>query len=313
MQASSVWAMLKREGYHVTVISSLPGADAVLHDPNIDNLVLFDKDQVPNQNLVDFWNWQRKKFDKWVNLSESVEATFLALPGRSLHGFPPALREKLTNHNYVEIQHTLAGVKYELGTQFYPTLEEKQWALKTRESMGKGPVILWSLAGSSVHKTWPYLDNIIACLLVTYPTAHIILTGGPECVILEGGWEKEARVHKMSGKWSIRHTLSILPHMSLIIGPETGVLNAAACLDVPKVIFLSHSTHENLSRDWVNVHPMYSEKTVCKGRGNNESAACHQLHYGWDYCTKSEKTSTAQCQEDIPPEDVWDRIVEILK
>ena len=83
MQSSSVWAALKKEGYHVTVFSSPPGSDVISHDPNIDDLVLFDKDQVPNGDLLAFWQWQRKKNDKWVNLSETVEGTFLAKIGRA--------------------------------------------------------------------------------------------------------------------------------------------------------------------------------------------------------------------------------------
>lgn len=313
MQSSSVWAGLKRQGYHVTVFSSLPGASVITEDPNIDNLVLFDVDQVPNANLGDFWGWQKKKFDKWVNLSESVEATFLAMPGRTPHGWPPLVRHKLMNGNYVEHQHALAGVPHEPRVAFYTTHEEREWARKQKQKAGKGLVIVWSLAGSSVHKTWPYLDSIIASFMVDVPGSHVFLVGGPECQILEAGWENEPRVHKTCGNWSIRQSLAFLEQADLIIGPETGVMNAAACSTVPKLCFLSHSTHENLTRDWVNVTPVFSANTKCPGRGDNEAPACHQLHYGWTHCEKDEETGTARCQSDISGQEVWDKIVNILK
>lgn len=308
MMASSVWAGLKKQGYHVTVFASPPGADVITNDPNIDKLVLFDVNQVPNADLGNFWNVQRKKFDKFVNLCESVEGTFLALPNRSQHAWPPEVRHRLLNYNYVQFAHELAGVPHDPKIKFYPTFEEKERAQKFRKKLDAQLVIMWSLAGSSVHKAWSGLDRIIASILVHYPEAHIVLVGGHDCKMLEAGWEKEPRVHCRSGEWSMRETLSFLPHCDMVIGPETGVLNAAACMDITKICFLSHSTHENLTRDWKNVISLQSDKTVCPGRGNGVAPACHQLHYGWTYCKKDEKTGTAQCQADISVEEVWHHV-----
>ena len=313
MQSSSVWAGLKAQGYHVTVHSSMPGAAVIEHDPNIDNLIVFDKDQVPNANLTDFWKYQRRLYDKFVNLSETVEGTFLAMPGRTTHGWAPLIRHKRMNENYVAFQHEMAGLdNVKPKIKFYPTELEVQWATKTRKHLGDGPVVVWSLAGSSVHKTWAGLDAILASFMVHYPSARVVLVGGPECVILEGGWENEERIVKTSGVWSMRQTLSFLPHADLIIGPETGVLNAAADSEVPKIVFLSHSTHENLTRDWRNVFPLSSVGTVCPGRGNDDAPACHQLHYTWDFCKQDPRTGTAQCQADIPEALVWETIEGIL-
>jgi ADP-heptose:LPS heptosyltransferase/predicted SAM-dependent methyltransferase len=313
MQSSSVWARLKMQGYHVTLFSSLPGAAVVEHDPHIDSLVLFDKDQVPNADLASFWGWQKKKFDKWVNLSESIEGSLLAMPGRTLHFFPPAVRHRLTNFNYVELQHEIAEVPYELNGRFYPTKEERVWATSTRKKMGGSKIVVWSLAGSSVHKTWAGLDNILACIMVDFPDARVVLTGGPECKILEAGWENEPRIVKTSGEWTIRQTLSFLDHADLVIGPETGVLNAAACLPARKICFLSHSTVENLTRDWTNTVSLWSKNTQCQGRGNSVAPACHVLHYGWEHCSRDHETGTAQCQKDIPVQEVWEHVAEALR
>lgn len=312
MQSSSVWAMLKKQGYHVTVFSSPPGADIISHDPNIDNLVLFDKDQVPNANLIDFWNWQRKKFDKWVNLSESVEGSLLAMQGRTPFYFPPALRHEVMNHNYVEFQHKIADLPYELNIKFHPTAEERKWAIREREKLGDGPVVVWSLAGSSVHKVWAGLDSILASIMLDFPTARVVLTGGPECAMLEAGWEKEPRILLRSGKWSMRQTLAFAQQCELIIGPETGVMNAMACEPMAKLVFLSHSTHDNLTRDWTNTTPLWSKNTKCPGRGDNAAPACHILHYGWANCARDEETGTAQCQKDIDPADVWQAVYGVL-
>lgn len=298
IQASSVLAALKKQGYHITLYSSPPGDDVVKHDPNIDAFYLQDKDQVPNHMLGEYWDYHKGKYDKWVQLSESVEGSLLALPGRTAHGFPPALRHRLLDENYVEFQHEIADVPYELNTRFYATDEEMRWARKERAKMGDF-VIAWPLAGSSVHKTWPWLDQTLAALMLDFPKVHVVLMGGPGAQLLEQGWENERRIHRRSGVWSIRQSLTFMNTVDLAIGPETGVMNAAAMLHYPKVVFLSHSTHENLTRDWVNVHPLTSESTVCPGRGNNEAPACHQLHYGWTHCKMATEGSVAQCQADI--------------
>jgi ADP-heptose:LPS heptosyltransferase len=94
----------------------------------------------------------------------------------------------------------------------------------------------------------------------------------------------------------------------VVIGPETGVLNAAACMDLIKIVFLSHSTHENLTRDWKNVISIESENTSCPGRGENAAPACHQLHYGWAHCKKHEESGVAQCQADITVDEVWEHV-----
>jgi ADP-heptose:LPS heptosyltransferase/predicted SAM-dependent methyltransferase len=296
MQASSVFAGLKKQGYHVTLYSTRPGSDVVEYDPNVDEIILQDKDQVPNGDLIEFWDYLAKKYDHFVNLSESVEGTWLAMPGRTAHRWPHNLRHKMLNHNYLQFQHELAGVPHEPRVRFYANAEEREWARKQRLKMGDF-VVMWSLAGSAVHKTNASLDQFIARVLLSYPSAHVVLVGGPECAMLEAGWENEPRVHKTCGKWSIRESLAFLDQCDLVIGPETGVLNAAACMSVPKIVFLSHSSVENLTRDWVNTVSLEPRNTPC--------FPCHQLHYGWTHCHKDEETGTAKCQADITVDDVW--------
>jgi ADP-heptose:LPS heptosyltransferase len=207
------------------------------------------------------------------------------------------------NHNYLEIQHELACVPHKPQVKFYPTKEEKNWARETRGRMAPGPVVLYSLAGSSVHKTWAGMDNVIAGVMLHSEETTVVLVGGPECVILEGGWDKEKRVVKTSGRWSIRQSLAFLDQADIVIGPETGVMNAAACMPMPKIVLLSHSTHENLTRDWVNVYPVWAKESSCPRREG--VPACHTLHYGWEHCKLDKNTSTAQCQADIDPQDVY--------
>lgn len=311
IQASSVFAGLKAQGYHVTLYTSPPGDEVVKHDPNIDAFYLQDKDQVPNPLLGEYWAYHARKYDKWINLSESVEGSLLAIPDRTMHRWSPALRHSFMNRNYLEVQHEIAGVPHEPRVRFFPTMEETTWAKKQRAKMGEF-LIAWAVAGSSIHKIWPYLDQVIAALMIDFPHVELVLMGGEAAKLLEQGWEKENRVHRRCGEWSIRQSIAFMAHADMAIGPETGLMNAASEFDYPKVVFLSHSTDENLTRDWSNTHPLISEHTVCPGRGNNEAPACHQLHYTWAHCKQTDN-KLAQCQEDISFEQAYRVIWHVIK
>lgn len=317
LQCSSVAWGLKEQGYHVTLFTSPPAHEVIEHDPNIDAFYFQDRDQVPNHLLGEFWDYHRKKYDKWVNLSESVEVSLLSTPGKTPHTWSPAARHRLMNINYVEMSHLIAGIPHKPQVRFYPLASERDWARKERVRLGGEPLILWALSGSSVHKTWGGLDATIASILLEFPQARVVLVGGSDTQILEQGWEKESRVLRRCGAYKIRETMALLEFVDVMIGPETGVMNAGSQLACPKIVFLSHSTHENLTRDWVNVHPIFSEKTSCPGRGNNEAPACHQLHYSWQFCQQFRQEGhpqdgTAQCQADIDGDAAWATIREAI-
>jgi len=335
LQASSVFAGLKKQGYHVTVFCSPPGSDVIKHDPNIDDFYYQDVNQVPNEHLGAFWGHHRKKFDKWVQLSESAEGTLLPIPGRFMYEAPPAVRHKMCNQNYLEFQHDCAKVEHKPAVKFFALPEETLWAKKQREEMGKF-VIVWALAGSSVHKTWPHIDTVFARLLIDFPEVHIVLVGSEAGTILEQGWfipdeqtgrpkrikgrkiKTEPRIWPMCGEWKIRETLAFTLLADMVIGPETGVLNSVSHEPMPKVVFLSHSSAENLTRDWDNATPLMAANTHCPGRGANEAPACHQLHYNWSNCQQAKDADgndmgVAQCQAEITADMAYDAIYPTIK
>jgi hypothetical protein len=70
----------------------------------------------------------------------------------------------------------------------------------------------------------------------------------------------------------------------IVIGPETGVLSAVAMEPMKKIVFLSHSSVENLTRDWVNTVSLYSKNTPCY--------PCHKLIIaGTSACRKARPAS----------------------
>jgi len=304
IQTGSIAAALKAQGYHVTLYCDPRGYEIGQSDPNYDDFCVQDKDQVPNQLLGSFWPYTAKKYDKWVNLSESVEASLLALPDRIESTWPHAMRHKYLDHNYLEFMHDIAGTQYKWfkdGQRFVATDEEKAWAKAERAKM-TGTVILWALAGSSVHKTWPWIDITFARLMEATDVT-LITTGDKTTQTLEQfapALEKnaeEGRILKRSGKLTIRETLALAHEADIVVGPETGVLNAVAFQkQIAKIVLMSHSSVNNLTRDW--------ENTLCLVPLNTSCYPCHQMHYGWESCRR-EPEGVAACQKDISPDQMW--------
>jgi len=300
IQMSSILPGLKGEGYHITVNTSMSGYDIVKNDPHIDDFLLQDKDQVPNNELGEYWEYLATKFDKLINLSESVEGTLLAIPGRIAYSWPHALRHEMLDINYLEFLHKLAQVPLPPKQKFYATVKEKAWAQKQYKKINADCIILWVLSGSSVHKAWPYLDEIIARLLLT-TKCKVVLTGDEVSQVLETGWENEPRVIKTCGKWAIRETLAFAERADIVIGPETGVLNAVGQLkSVAKIICLSHSSKENLSKHWENCISLTPKNCSCY--------PCHRMNFGFNPCIQDKETGVALCQAKISPEQMWSAI-----
>lgn len=314
IQATSVLDELKAQGYHITWMCEPLGEHLLKADPRIDRFMVQDKDQVPNAQLPFYWAAQAKRFDRFINLCESVEGSLITLPGRAAHRFPQELRHEICNKNYIEFTAKIAQLPLRPEHRFFPTEDEEARAKDVISKITecenadfvigarwiKPFVILWALAGSSVHKTWPHMDSIVARIMLEIPKAHVIFTGDPSCQILESGWENEKRVHRKSGKLDIRDTLALAMQCDLVIGPETGVLNAVAFEPMPKICFLSHSSIENLTKYWVNTESLFTEETPCY--------PCHQLHYDYTYCLEHVETGTAMCQYSISPARVWEAV-----
>lgn len=344
IQTSAILPALKRAGFHVTVMTTPKGREIIEHDPHVDDWIIQDTDQVPNEELSLYWRAWQRKFDRFVNLSESVEGHLLALPGRSNHQWPVNLRRKyMGTINYGEWTAELAGVPFEREAKFFATIDEAAQAKRylrhvservakaakpkprnaAQQIMGHAPTfvreavpivrpvfnIMWCLSGSSIHKAYPHMDSVIARILLEMPEAAIHFTGDVACQILEAGWEEEPRVFRQSGEMSIRQTLALAQACDLVIGPETGVLNAVAFEENWKIVMLSHSSFDNLTKHWartITIEPS-AEAAPC--------FPCHRLHYDRTYCPFDNDdsngriaTHAALCAFSITPATVFEAV-----
>lgn len=303
IMVSSVLPQLKKQGFRVCVNTEPRGMDILRHDPNVDEFLLQEKDQVNARDLRVYWDHISQMFDRWANLTGSVEGSCLAQGPRvqKLDGidriFPASDDYKLSheerhekfNMNYLEHTHDMAGVPFIHAPKFYSTLSEKREArIKIDRMLNRGvdQVYVWVLSGSSTHKLYPFMDDAIKLVFMKQPRTGFIFVGGEVDKFLGAPWRDEVRISNMAGKLSIRQTMALAQVSHGVIGPETGVLNAVSAEEVKKVVFLSHSSHDNLTKHWTNTHVIYS---------NAHCYPCHQLHLSIDECTQDPVTRMPIC------------------
>jgi ADP-heptose:LPS heptosyltransferase len=308
---ASILPGLKEQRYHITINCKPATKDVLEHDPHIDEWLIQADDFVPNETLGPYWKGLEQRYDRIINLSESVEGLLLALPGRLNHGYPEEARRLVMGRtNYLEHTCNIAAVPHEFSnSRFHATEAEMKLAEVTRRQMD-GPVIVWVVNGSSAHKVYPWV-HIVGTWLLERTPCHLVLYGDPgvgkqlqegimSCLKPRGADMR--RVHGIAGVWPIRRSLSFLKVVDCIVGPETGPMNAAAMESVPKVIYLSHSSHENLTKHWINTTVLTPdmERAPCY--------PCHRLHHTWEFCHKDNETGAAKCASGVAPSVVFEAI-----
>jgi len=278
-------------GYDITV-NATQGSHVVLHEnPHVTNLLPQPRDMVFNPWLGEYWREWSREYDVYCNLSESVEASVLRTQGRA-DFYWPAERRREAAENYYSRTMRLCGIEPQPATVdacrpelFFTAAEQRQAADIAKQLRRTAPKLVgWALRGTSPHKVYPAAGVAAGALLRRHSDVGIVQLGGPDAgdyVFGEDATPDYApRLHSLVGKLPLRLSLALLEHLDCIVGPETGLLNAAACYDhVAKVLLLSHSDGHSIAGYWPNTTALAPD-AVCH--------PCFQLHHTDDSCPRVE-------------------------
>ena len=289
--ATPLLRLLKEDGYNVTVNVTRRGKDIIKHDPHIDKIVEYVDNTVPNEKLGEYWTELAKGFDRFINLSESIEKGLLAIEGSADYNLSKFERHAKFNVNYYDRTLELGGYGHIKGLngELYFSRKEEEEAQAFRKRFKDKFIVLWGLSGSSFHKAYPFSELVAKAFLDKYKDAMIVTVGDSLCEILE--WQ-HPRTFCYSGKWPIRKSLIMTKYADMVIGPETGVMAAAGCFDTPKAIMLSQASKENLTKYWKNCSSL-SAQADCQ--------PCHQLHYTLDSCKLLDGLKAPVCMGELKP------------
>jgi len=287
---------LKKDGYNVVLNCSEYATQVLKENPNIDEFIVQQKDVIPNDQLDEYWAEISKGFDKVVNLTGTIEQDLLKVQGKEEFNWSHRKRRKECDKNYIDYSMERAGypeLKGEPTELFFTEQEEGLVRVFLENHKGKF-LIVWAMSGSSMHKAYPWSEYIAGSICQKYWNETLIVTVGDDISrILE--WNLPNTLSRC-GVFTIRQSMILTKYANLVIGPETGMLNAAGCYDTPKIIFLSHSSEANLTKYWKNVMALHPENCRCH--------PCHKLIYV-DTCLKGKINERPRCAENIKPETVF--------
>jgi len=294
--ASSVFPQLKADGYHLTVYTQEQGYEALAHDPHVDRFVIVPPSVVSADDMIAYWQWERRKYQRWINLIHSVEASMLWVPTDVLFHAPDDVRRWKAAGNYLEAVHRFAELPYEPRQRFYPSADDRAWATAQRAKYD-GPVVVVSPQGSTWPKWWPYTETLAA--LLAERGVHTVVVGDyrgePPHLPARFG-------HFIGKTWPIRRAFTFAALADCVIGEESAMVNAVAFEAVPKVVLMSHSPADALTRDWTNCTAIESSRMPC--------FPCHRIHQDHSFCVLEKKTQSAGCQALILPETVAELVIE---
>lgn len=303
--AASVAAEFHAQGYEVTAYLGTNGADVLRHDPHIARIVTLPGNILEESDLIEFFAHQATHFDKWVNLIGSVEGRLL--PHQSVGDFylPHAVRHQLMNHNYLDMVHTYAQIDgAPVRQKFHPSAEERALAKKLRSEL-PGPVVLISPTGSGPFKAWPHTQECMR--LLALENVYSVMVGDlkhlPDLDLVNVRGIDYG--HIVGQEWPLRLALAYALQCDAVVGTESVFANAVAYEEhIPKVVMLSHSSVENLTRDWPNTVSLEAP-VACH--------PCHRIHnVGARFCSKDTATGAAACMASYGPQIVADLVLQAL-
>jgi ADP-heptose:LPS heptosyltransferase/predicted SAM-dependent methyltransferase len=295
--SSSLTAELKRQGYHVTLYTGRAGAEVCAADPNVDRIIRLHDNAFPTDaDWMLYYLWESRKYDRFHNMVGVVEVDLLPHPHDVRYQWPAAVRHARMNVNYLEAMHAVAQLpvaKYE--QRFYPTAEERAWAVEQRAKLFNGPLVVVAPCGSGQPKTWPHVQDFID--LMAARQVYTLVVGD-----LRQEIKARSKYQVVIGRdLQIRQVMALAQTADVVVGTESAILNAVANEDqVLKVALLSHSSGENLTKHWSNTLTVEPAAIKCH--------PCHRLHVGFQFCTKDATTGFAACQAAVGAELVADAI-----
>jgi len=304
---------LHESGYHVTLNISGYCAPVFENSPFVDNLIVQEKDLIPNHLLGRYWRYWEAHYDKYINLSESLEGDLLIVENRAPFFTTKKWRNERGSANYYDYTLVRAGfpeVTGKRGELFFTNAEERR-ATKYFSQFKDQFTVLWALNGSSHHKVYPLLEPTLREWFRSHGDARVITVGDANARNLEFA---HYQLIPQAGKWSIRESLIGTKYASCVVGPETMITNAVGCFDTPKIVLLSHSSRENLTKYFTNDYSLEPDQAVAP------CYPCNQLHYTKESCpqrvvqdtiTGEELGVSPACTLAISPQRLMERLDEV--
>ena len=275
---------------------------------------------VAKNTAVDWWTETIKSYDYSVS-PWGFAGLYLwrnDYMGKHREWYAPK-EERQSDRNFIDIITKAMGLKWITGLlpSLYPTADEAAELSRMRAQHAGQKVLLWHTCESAYNKMVPQAVGYVSNILERHPDVVVWLAGKDhrtfDSVPIPGRCLSLRNL-------SLRMQLLLPSVVDCVVGPESAITNASAAWNVPKVIFYSHSKHENLSRDWWNAYPIYPDATLCPCApcyrivdcNNADEADCPVYEGELNGGGKTGLKVGAKCCVHLPHADIYQTIANIL-
>lgn len=313
--ASACLPYLQEDGYLVDFMTNERGQEILRHNPRINKLVHFEDNMVPIEHLGAYYDAVSDDYDMTVILTQSIEAAYLHVFPSEGYYWTMRKRRKACDVNYYEETIRVAGYEPNGNAtgELYFSKDDILFSRGIRHKYKDNFLIIWALAGSALHKSYLYFEPVARMLLHAIPEAVIIAAGQMQEVSLTFRHPRLIPMALFYPNQSFMSACALTKVADLVLGPETGLLNAAGCFDTPKMVFLTHSSKTNLTKTWTNDYSIQSM---------TECSPCHLLHntrFIWQRICPLDKVLWGEMEamapacvgEGFPPKMVFQKIMDI--
>lgn len=298
LMASSILPHLVAEGYDVTAYVEKWGEEALRHDPHISRFVVGSLYMIGKDDLGAYWEHERAKYDRWINLSDTVERALLFRNEALESRWPHAVRKDIARVSYLERVHAVAEVEPEYQQRYYPMPAEMAEAKELRGDADAVVAVIDS--GSHAQKWWPYAGDFALELVARWPRVKVVFLGEMRSRV-----PAHERIEVFGRSGTFRQAAAVALRADVVVGQDSGLMQAVAFEEsVAKVVLHAITSPLNLTTHWPRTVSLMPEDTDCY--------PCHISHRNWDLCRRHAATGAAACQADIARETVLDAVEKAL-
>ena len=321
--AVRAWA---QAGYRVTVIAHRDIGDAVLaNNPHVYAIHDMPHDLPWKRRTALIAQYVKRHgidANRWIDLAGSCENRYLWHSHRPEYHYAAANRRQASaGVNYVKhICCDLAGAP-DARMELHASESEQRWCDAFRARFAGKTIVYLQLHGSSLNKAWPYWPILVEALHRD-PRVVVVTGGSPRATTLERGIHEYAGVdHKRflplasngGDAWTLRNAILMTRAAHVVIGPETGLINAALAWGTPTVILHSHAAPENL----VPQEHRYNVVSITPDPKLAPCAPCYKIvgdEDGCDTCYWGDSwlRSAYRCMAAIEPATVYQKVRGVL-
>jgi hypothetical protein len=135
---------------------------------------------------------------------------------------------------------------------------------------------------------------------------HSVILGDLSYPMARNIDDVEPYIHVVGKEWPVRFALAYAQEADAVVATESLIVNSVAQEAMLKVVTLSHSSNENLTKHWTNTAAIEPKAIACH--------PCHRIHgYTLAMCQTDTHTHCSACQAAAGPDLVAGLVLDWLR